>query len=38
METWKHVRAVLLLPFMVTVVIPSTLVEIAAVNSGETEA
>jgi protein-S-isoprenylcysteine O-methyltransferase Ste14 len=23
METWKHLRAVLLLPFMVTVVIPS---------------
>ncbi len=26
METWKHIRAILLLPFMVTVVIPALIV------------
>jgi len=25
METWKHLRAILLLPFMVTVVIPGVI-------------
>ena len=29
METWKHLRAILLLPFMVTVVIPGTILWLA---------
>jgi protein-S-isoprenylcysteine O-methyltransferase Ste14 len=29
METWKHLRAILLLPFMVTVVIPGTVLWLA---------
>jgi protein-S-isoprenylcysteine O-methyltransferase Ste14 len=29
METWRHLRAILLLPFMVTVVVPTTILLIA---------
>jgi hypothetical protein len=28
METWKHIRAILLLPFIVTVVIPGTILQL----------
>ena len=33
MEKWKHLRAILLLPFMVTVVIPGTILFLSGVDT-----
>jgi len=33
METWKHIRAIALLPFLVTVVVPVTILVLAGVDS-----
>jgi hypothetical protein len=33
METWKHLRAILLLPFMVTVVVPGVILWLTGLDT-----